>query len=839
MIAPDEVNEVRVSRARSLLGAIAVVAWLGGACPTTGFGQQPFYYLGGDRVWSGTASWRMNYAGTVPATTAPGSADTAFFNVSSASSFQTTSLTADAAINGIVYGPANIAAMTFQGSGGNRTLTIGTGGIRAWNQTNGFPQGTVTFGNATDGSNVNVSLAGSQDWRMLGRAVSVANQLNGSAGAGASQTLFITGTYAGNGNTNDTAMQLQGAVIGNGTAGGKLNLWFNSPSLIRLSASNTLTGALTVQNTSVGLESKTYSWINTLQLASANVSTNGNVTLSGSGSVRMLGGMNTMPFGRSLLQTGTLERQVGGGVFFNNSTVTGVAGATLVNGVIPWAWTGGDAPVPTQVVSGSLVAATLSSPSGGDINNITGSTGNWQILFAGTSSLTQNVSPSLLRTDALLTNLNGFTLEANALYLYRRATLTISASAGGNLKIGSSGELLITNASDSIATLLAINAPITGTGWATIAPSGTLTLSGSNSHTAGTSFVRGTLGLGHAYALGSGTFRINGGAVLDNVTGGPLTIATNNRQEWNSDFTFPGTQPLDLGTGTVSLGSWAGTWRTLTVNGTAALTVGGRIEDGSYADLPTRGLIKSGSGTLVLAGTNAYTGGTELTAGFLGITTDANLGAVSASLLFNGGALRILGTTPTTLAAGRSVSAMIDQPIWFDVADPGQTFTVSHSLGQTGTGGGLVKTGSGVLVLTGTSTFTLPPNVNGGVLSVDRFASPGQASALGSGTTVNLGSGIAAGTLRYTGAGESTSRVLNLAGASGGGGIEASGIGALVVTSTVTAANGSKTLTLLGTSTAANVIGVIANPTNGSLAVVKDGPGMWRLTGTSTFTLPP
>jgi fibronectin-binding autotransporter adhesin len=820
-------SRIRWSAFRHVLPVLLVVGWLDAASA-----QSTFFYVGGDRVWSTTSFWRMDYAGTVSATTAPGAADTAFFNIGSQGSFQTTSLTADAAINGIVYGPANPAAMTFRGSGGNRTLTIGTGGIRAWNQTVGFPTGEVTFGSTASGSNVNVVLGGSQDWLMNGRRPVVLNQLAGSAGNNASQTLFLRNTYAGNGNANDAGMNLALAVIGDGTAGGKLNLWLQSPGLIRVSSSNTLTGTMTLQNAGWGLESGTFSSISQLQLAGSLVGS-GTVTLSGTGSVRMLGGLNSVGFGRALFQTGTLERPTGGGVFFNNGTVTGVAGAPLVNGVIPWAW--GNDTKPVQVVSGSLVTTSLTGPTGG-INGITGSTGNWDILFSSTDSLTKNVSPSFLRTDAILTNLNGFTLEANALYLYRRPTLTIAASAGGGLRIGSSGELLITNANDATATLLAINAPITGTGWATLAPSGTLTLSGSNSHTAGTSFVRGTLGLGNPYALGSGTFRISGGSVLDNSSGGPLTIATNNRQEWNSDFTFPGTQPLDLGSGTVSLGSWAGSWRTLTVNGTAPLTVGGRIEDGSYAELPTKGLIKSGSGTLVISGTIGYTGGTELAAGFLGVASDENLGAATAPLLFNGGGLRILGTTPASLGATRPVSTVIDQPFWFDVASAAQTFTVGQALAQTGTGG-LVKTGAGVLALTGASTFTSRVQVREGAVQVEQINNSG-AGPLGANTTTDLGSGSTTGFLRWVGTtSATTSRVFNLSGTTGGGGIDASGAGALTISGNPTAVAGAKTFTLTGTSTALNTFsGTISNAGSDPLSVVKDGPGTWRLTPASSFT---
>ena len=70
-------------------------------------------------------------------------------------------------------------------------------------------------------------------------------------------------------------------------------------------------------------------------------------------------------------------------------------------------------------------------------------------------------------------------------------------------------------------------------------------------------------------ALGSGTLTISGGSI-DSTAGG-ITLA-NNPQNWNGDFTFNGSQGLNLGTGAVTLGGS----RTVTVNANT-LTVGGSI----------------------------------------------------------------------------------------------------------------------------------------------------------------------------------------------------------------------------------------------------------------------
>ena len=125
---------------------------------------------------------------------------------------------------------------------------------------------------------------------------------------------------------------------------------------------------------------------------------------------------------------------------------------------------------------------------------------------------------------------------------------------------------------------------------------GALTINGANVM-AGTTLNSGLLVLNNANALGSGALTITGGS-LDNTSGG--VVLANNTQNWNGDFTFNGTQSLNLGSGAVTLGSS----RTLTVNA-GTLTVGGTISDGGNG----YSLTKAGPGTLVLSGNGNFSGG--------------------------------------------------------------------------------------------------------------------------------------------------------------------------------------------------------------------------------------
>lgn len=339
-----------------------------------------------------------------------------------------------------------------------------------------------------------------------------------------------------------------------------------------------------------------------------------------------------------------------------------------------------------------------------------------------------------------------------------------------------SGAYTLTLTGSSTAANIVSGSIINGSGTLALSKTGvgTWTLSGANTFTGGVTLSAGTLNINNASALGAagGTFVISGGSI-DNTSGTAITTSSY-PLSINGNFTFIGgrgtTHDLNFGTGATTLGTAAGTSRTITSN-QGTLTLGGVIANGTTAS----SIVKAGLGALTLSGANTFTGGVTLNAGTLNINNAAALGnasgtfvinggfidnttgaaittgnnplTINANFSFNGGAGTThdlnLGTGATTLGTAAGTSRTINTD--------GGLLTLGGAIANGTTANSIVKTGPGVLSIGGTNTYTGTTTVNGGTLRLNYATaltsrlSDSSALVMGGGT-LDLSGGAAAHT---------------------------------------------------------------------------------------------
>jgi autotransporter-associated beta strand protein len=303
------------------------------------------------------------------------------------------------------------------------------------------------------------------------------------------------------------------------------------------------------------------------------------------------------------------------------------------------------------------------------------------------------------------------------------------------------------------------------------------------------------------------------------------------------------------------------------------------------------GLTKSNGGTLTLEGTNTYTGGTVINAGTVacslsnpsplggagsvnvtlqsGATLAFNRNQITGTLVSNGGRIATgngwgddAWNGPMILSATTTV----------DVGFTDGSFLMN---GVVSGPGGLIKLGgtSKPMPLNGENTFTGPVSVQAGairVASLNRVVGGTATSNLGAPTTVangtiSLGAANTDANFVYTGPGETTDRVIRLAGSTGNGTISQSGtsigipssrgeLGLLKFTSDISVpgvagVGNQKTLILTqlenenigtnpGSGEISGNIGDSVLGTVGQLAtsVTKSGSRTWTLSGANTYT---
>ena len=290
-----------------------------------------------------------------------------------------------------------------------------------------------------------------------------------------------------------------------------------------------------------------------------------------------------------------------------------------------------------------------------------------------------------------------------------------------------------------------------------VAGSGTVVLKGANTFTGGAALASGAqLDINNASALGTGMFTINGGTI-DNTSGAAITLGTNNAQTWASDFTFAGTNNLNLGTGAVTMTD------DIQITTTAGdLTVGGAIGDGGDAYQLT---LSGVNGTLTLSGNNTFSGGVQFTSGGTAGTFDIDSATALGTGIFTINTGAILDNTSSgalTLSANNTIHLNGDFTFAgtqnLNLGTGAVSMNANHILtinAGTLTFGGVIsgshavtKAGAGDLLLSAANTYSGGTTISGGTL----LANNSSGSATGTGSITVDSGGTLGGTGTVTGA---------------------------------------------------------------------------------------
>jgi autotransporter-associated beta strand protein len=869
----------------------------------------PLRWNTGDGDWdTGTANWLNVQSNTVAYEDGVNATPVLFDDTAGASDNPTVTLDSTFSPLGVTMN-STLHDYTISGSGeisgstqlmlaptNTKTLTLGTANTYTGATT--VSGGTLSLTGSLTGSSIAVNGNGVFSEASSGVIAGGVSFTHNSTGT---STLAGANTHTGATTVNAGTLSLTGSLTGSsiavngnsvlseassGVIAGGVSFTHNSTGTSTLAGANTYTGATTVNagtlvisGSPTGNSAVSVNTGGTLQL---DYTTNGDSKINdsailtlGGGTLDLIGGTHTEVVASTTLTAGTassvtssttgsvlqmnsITRGAGASITFgasgiattDNTNTNGILGFWATIGGVDWAANSTDLPdglitAPAYTDVQRQTAGAIADDSASNVRIVEGGGTNNITLGAATTTINSLNQSAVGGASAATIDPAGQALRVNAILVGAGAgALTIgTGSNNGTLSTATAGgDLALVN---NTANALTINSVIADNSTSSLTKAGTgpLGLNGANSYAGGTTLEAGTLTLGNASALGTGTLTISGGSLDSSVV--DLVNANVNAQAWNVDFTFVGTQNLNLGTGAVTMS--ANRQVTVAAN---ALTVGGAIGGGAV------GLTKAGAGTLVLAGENTYTGGTTIAAGTLQLSGAGTPGAAGSSVAVSSGALLDLNGTNQNIA-----------------------FTA-------GTGTGTVANNSG----SGTSTLTLAgtATIDGSLVIIkDYTTTPGGKVAVviqaktqplnnlntySGGTTVNDGAflylnsanpnGAGTGTiyLPAAGTGVGTGSGLIVDGATYANDITGAGYvhnnsnsGSTVVTTTFTGnlntsgpfifrAGTGIVYNFAGNGTTSVLSGVIGSTTsmvNGAVAtgsIIKSGTGTLTLSGANAYT---
>ena len=407
------------------------------------------------------------------------------------------------------------------------------------------------------------------------------------------------------------------------------------------------------------------------------------------------------------------DLNVGEGGSFNSMTISGGGNVTSAVGYIGNNATSTDNTVTVTGTNSTWTNSGLLTVGYGGSNNTLTVANNGTVSASGISIASQAGSGGTLNIGTFGGNSTGGTINAPSI-AFGDGTGTI-------------------NFNQSNAVTLSAN--ISGGGSVNILGTGNTTLSGSNSYTGDT-----TLGTGSALRVGN-----------VNALSGTTVVHSNNA---GLQFVIPGAN-------TYNIGGLAGNSSISIGNNTLSIGANNQSTGFSGAVYGNGSIIKSGTGRLSLSGNNTYSGGTSVNAGTLQLQTDI---FAPGGALFNVGNMSVAsGATLITDRGNLLGNLTLNGGRWVDDSGFGGSLAGSVELGATSTfeaeyfqtvtanitgPGGLVKSGLGILTLSGNNTYTGGTFIESGTLTGNNLGLKGEIT---NNATLLLGSSTYA--LNTTGSG--------------------------------------------------------------------------------------
>jgi autotransporter-associated beta strand protein len=433
----------------------------------------------------------------------------------------------------------------------------------------------------------------------------------------------------------------------------------------------------------------------------------------------------------------------------------------------------------TYTISGGTLTLAASSGTSTITTSYNSTIGS---VLAGTVALTKSGAADLILTGSD-TYSGATTISTGTLQIGSGGT---TGSIGKTSGVSNSGVLEFDNTSGETF------APVISGGGALVQAAGTLILTGSDTYSGATTISGGTLQLGSGGTTGS----INSTSITDNSV---LTFDRSDSSMTFSQAVSGTGGLLQAGTGILILtGSNAYSGATTISGGTLQLGSGGTMgsinstsitDNGvltfdrsdssmtfSQAVNGTGGLLQAGTGILILTGSNAYSGATTISGGTLQLGSGGATGSIGkTSGVSNSGVLEFDNTSGETCSPVISGSGALVQAAGTLILTGSNTYsgatTISAGTLQVGSGGSTGSIGntsgvsnSGVLEFDNTSGETFSPVISGGGALVQ---AAGLLILTGS-DTYSGATTISAGTLQV-GTGGTTGSIGKTSGVSDGG----------------------------------------------------------------------